>query len=265
MSFADQFFPVFLFVLLAIGELFWPDRPPGDLAFRRWLGNFLLFAFGAAFLLLLPLSAVLEALHQPGGPAGSFAGLARYLDLPPGLTILVSIVLLDAFAYGRHFLSHNVALLWRLHAPHHSDPELDITTTIRHHPADMLIGVIATGALVWLLGVPVEALVIHGLLDRAVQLPAHGNIRYPGFIDRTLSAVLVTPSFHRVHHSRSADETNSNYGQIFSFWDRLFGTSRSCTPPAAFGLDLFRDGRSQDLPHLLLQPLMRQSVAEAVR
>jgi sterol desaturase/sphingolipid hydroxylase (fatty acid hydroxylase superfamily) len=139
---------------------------------------------------------------------------------------------------------------------HHSDPEVDATTAIRHHPPEALAGVALMGAATGLVGVAPAAVALYAALDWTVQLIAHSNLRPVRGRVAWLGRVVVTPEFHRLHHSRRRVETDSNYGQVFAFWDLLFGTFRRAAGCIECGLDSFRDARSQSPHWLLVQPLL---------
>jgi sterol desaturase/sphingolipid hydroxylase (fatty acid hydroxylase superfamily) len=117
--------------------------------------------------------------------------------------------------------------LWLIHTVHHSDPHVDATTSLRHHPLDVLVTLAWQVGLMWLVGLPMWVLMLRGVVGVPIGLYQHANLRGPAALDRVLGAVIVTPAQHRLHHSPRVDETNANYGQMFSCWDRLFGTYRA--------------------------------------
>ena len=123
-----------------------------------------------------------------------------------------------------HRCQHAVPFLWRLHAMHHSDPDVDVTTSVRHHPIEYLIA----AALYWLalltLDVPVAAVVTHGLTVFAAAALTHGNTRLPEWLERLLQPVVITLDLHLIHHSIAYEEANANFGAVLSVWDRLFHT-----------------------------------------
>jgi sterol desaturase/sphingolipid hydroxylase (fatty acid hydroxylase superfamily) len=251
---------VLTFLVVAAAEVWRPLIPASDLTQRRWLGNFGVYIAGALMLWLPPVAMVSAAV----GASMEQFGLLRMVGLPDWLAIPLGMLLLDAAYYAVHRLYHSVGWLWRLHAVHHSDPELDVTTQVRHHPLETLIGTPLIVGATALLGVPPLAVVVYVWLETLVQALGHANLTLPRWVAR-LEAVLVTPDFHHLHHSTLAIETDSNYGQVFSVWDRLLGTFRPQTEgrPIALGLDGFRDERVQSVPWLLAQPLRNPSRAGA--
>jgi sterol desaturase/sphingolipid hydroxylase (fatty acid hydroxylase superfamily) len=123
-----------------------------------------------------------------------------------------------------HRCQHAVPFLWRFHALHHSDPDVDVTTSVRHHPIEY---VLATGfywVAVLALDIPVVVVLTHGLTVFAAAAVTHGNTRLPEWLERLLQPVVITLDLHLVHHSVSLDEANANFGAVLSVWDRLFGT-----------------------------------------
>jgi sterol desaturase/sphingolipid hydroxylase (fatty acid hydroxylase superfamily) len=163
--------------------------------------------------------------------------------------------------YGIHRLFHTVPLLWRAHRLHHSDPDVDIITELKHHPLEYLISGLLDVAAVVSLGLSPLVIVISALVAPAVSLMSHTNIKLPGHIDHSLRLLIVTPAMHRIHHSSYQPETDSNYSALFSFWDRLFGTyvekPRDGFEHMQLGLKEFRAERDLWLDRMLLQPFVK--------
>jgi sterol desaturase/sphingolipid hydroxylase (fatty acid hydroxylase superfamily) len=150
---------------------------------------------------------------------------SRQFGLPVWVQIIAGVVLLDFSAgYVAHRGLHLVPFLWRFHRVHHSDDFVDVTTTYRTHPVETVWRFLFVLVPVRLLGIPVQAVVIQRLVSAANGIFEHGNIRVWGPIDRVLSLLWVTPNVHKIHHSRERSETNSNYGNVLTIYDRLFGT-----------------------------------------
>jgi len=140
------------------------------------------------------------------------------------LGFATAFLLLDFLQYAVHRGQHAVPFLWRFHALHHSDPDVDVTTSVRHHPIEYLL---ATG-FYWLavlaLGIPAIVVLSHGLAMFAAAAVTHGNITLPGWLERLLRPLVITVDLHLVHHSIEFSRENWNYGAVLSIWDRLFGT-----------------------------------------
>ncbi len=241
------------FVLIAALET-WRQRANRDQSGQRWVTN--LGLFGIEQVLTLTSAGLLA------GWVASVAGrspLAEWTDgWPSWIALVFAVVVLDATAYLSHVLSHHVEPLWRLHAVHHGDHALDVTTTVRHHPLEMVPSAMAYGLSAGLFGLTVAHLAVYGTLSFVVQLIAHANLRLPRQAMRRAGFVLVTPELHALHHSRHPAETNSNYGNLFSVWDRMFGTLlyRLGSEPVAFGLDTYASARFRGLLGTLTQPFV---------
>jgi sterol desaturase/sphingolipid hydroxylase (fatty acid hydroxylase superfamily) len=132
--------------------------------------------------------------------------------------------LLDFLQYTVHRCQHGVPFLWRFHALHHSDPDVDVTTSVRHHPVEYLIAAAIFWLAVLALGIPGVIVFSHAMVVFALAALTHGNITLPEWLERLLRPVVITVDLHLVHHSISHDQANSNFGAVLSMWDRLFGT-----------------------------------------
>jgi sterol desaturase/sphingolipid hydroxylase (fatty acid hydroxylase superfamily) len=185
-----------------------------------WISNLILAA-----LILGPPVAFRDRL------VGTFGiGLPDWPIADTGLTFLAAFLLLDFLRYAVHRTEHAVPWLWRMHALHHSDPDVDVTTSVRHHPSEYLL----SSAIYWtalvVLDVPAGAALTYGLAVIATAALQHGNIRLPAPIERWLQPLFLTPDLHRVHHSIEQRGANANFGAVLSLWDRIFGTLTSLTP-----------------------------------
>jgi sterol desaturase/sphingolipid hydroxylase (fatty acid hydroxylase superfamily) len=183
-------------------------------------------------------------------------GLLRWASLDDLTATIVAVVALDLSFYGAHVAMHTVPALWRVHRVHHSDPALDVTSTIRQHPLEGLIRYAVMLACACVLGVGLHAFAIYRIASALNGLLEHANIRVPRRVDAVLSLVTTWPNLHKIHHSREPGETDTNYGNLFSWFDRLFGTftpsSRGET--VEVGLDGFDDARTQSTWGLLALP-----------
>ncbi len=144
---------------------------------------------------------------------------------PMGLALLIAgVVLLDFSTYVAHRAMHAVPFLWRFHRVHHADPLVDVTTTLRQHPGEGLVrfAFIALPTLVF--GLPLEVVAIYRLISTMNGLLEHTNVRLFGPLDRVLAWVVVSPDMHKVHHSEDPRESDSNFGNILSAFDRLLRT-----------------------------------------
>lgn len=151
-------------------------------------------------------------------------GLLHFFRLEPVSNLLVSVILLDLIAYGIHRLYHRVPFLWRFHRAHHSDLDLDSSTSLRFHLGETLITTGMKGLSVLGLGISPVGFVISETIALAAGLFSHGNFRLPRSLEPRLRLAIVTPTMHWIHHSCRPAEHNRNLGVVFSGWDRLFGT-----------------------------------------
>jgi sterol desaturase/sphingolipid hydroxylase (fatty acid hydroxylase superfamily) len=247
-----------VFFAVATWETLSPFRAPTASTGRRWMGHLaLLFATTWLVALLLPVSAVAVALALERSPYG----LLNRAWMPAWLACTLAILLLDFIRYGQHRLLHRVPLLWRLHKVHHSDPDYDLTTGLRFHPVEAAFTAVTQCAAVALLSPPPMAVFAGELLFLVQVHLVHGNIAFSEKIDHLLCGILVTPNLHAVHHAMSLSDQNSNYGGVFSIWDRLCRTLR--TRPTseragmAMGLEGYEGERGILWSTLFLLPFQR--------
>ena len=160
------------------------------------------------------------------------------------LEVVAGIVALDLSAYVAHVLLHKSALAWRFHRVHHSDREVDVTTAFRQHPGETLWRVAWQLPAIVILQLPLGVVALYLTLSSLNAQLEHANVRLPERIDRWLRTIFVTPDMHKVHHSCVQRETDSNYANLFSLWDRLFDTYNVPREPARYGLDDVDDPRT---------------------
>ncbi|MFE8070005.1 sterol desaturase family protein [Marinobacteraceae bacterium S3BR75-40.1] len=250
----------FFFSMLAIiatWEVVAARRPQRIHRRKRWPANLLIVALDTLTVrLLLPFTATGIALIASENGWGVFNGVAA----PMWLSIVVTVVVLDAAIYFQHRLFHAVPWLWRLHRMHHADLEFDVTTGLRFHPLEILLSMMIKTIMVLALGAPAVAVMTFEVLLNATALFNHGNVQLPRRIDRWLRLVVVTPDMHRVHHSIIRRETDSNFGFNLPWWDRLFGTYRDQPRKGhlrmTVGIEDFRTQRDLRLDRMLLQPFL---------
>lgn len=207
------------------------------------------FAFSAGAVVI---TALLNTYH---------AGLLPGHGVPLWASVVIGVVVLDYSSYLAHWLMHKVPNLWRVHRVHHSDPIVDVTTAYRQHPFEGMVRFLFTIAPAWALGLPAEAVAVYRLLSASNALLEHTNIKLWQPMDTAISILLVTPNMHKVHHSREQKETDSNYGNIFALYDRLFGsfTPTSRATAVTYGLDGFDHAELQTFRALLRLPFQPES------
>lgn len=153
-------------------------------------------------------------------------GILQWLpEMNPWLFALIGLLLLDLIgAYWVHLVEHKIKFLWRFHLIHHTDTWIDTTSANRHHPGESVIRFAFTVLGVVVVGSPMWLVFLYQSLSVVFSQFNHANIPLPKKLDKWLSYVIVSPDMHKVHHHYKLPYTDSNYGNIFSVWDRLFGT-----------------------------------------
>lgn len=187
-------------------------------------------------------------------------GLVKSAGLPLWLEIAVAVVLLDYTLYLWHILMHKVPILWRFHQPHHVDLDLDTSTAVRFHFAEMVISVPWRVAQIALIGVSPLALSIWQTATLIEVLFHHSNVRLPIGVERWLCRILVTPRMHGIHHSIVPEEQNSNWSSGLTVWDWLHGTLRLNVPQAeiTIGVPAYLDPKQVTLPKVVAMPFKEQ-------
>ena len=188
-------------------------------------------------------------------------GIINWLpEMPLWLYVVIGILLMDFIgAYLAHYVEHKVKPLWMIHLVHHTDHKVDTTTANRHHPIESLIRYVFTLAGVFIIGAPIGIVMLYQSMSLVATQFTHANIRLPKKVDNILSYVLVSPDMHKIHHHYVLPYTDSNYGNIFSVWDRLFGTyMKMDRDNIVYGVDVFPDEvKNSNLIELLKQPFQK--------
>ncbi|HKY91692.1 MAG TPA: sterol desaturase family protein [Nevskiaceae bacterium] len=225
-----------------------PQRP------LRWMGNFALVGIGTALTLAASLSATAAALWAERAELGLFNKYAW----PAAVEFAIAWLFLDLALYAQHRAFHEIRWLWPWHRVHHSDVEFDVTTGLRFHPGEVLLVQAWKIATVLALGAPWLAVLVYDVALSSFFVFAHANLRLPSALDRVLRLLVITPEFHRVHHSVHRDEHDRNYGNLLSIWDRLFRSyqadPRDGHRDMRIGLPGFRLPAQQRVMALLGQP-----------
>jgi sterol desaturase/sphingolipid hydroxylase (fatty acid hydroxylase superfamily) len=240
---------------VALWELATPRRKPLHARAARWPHNLGLLLVDAMVVRLLAPGAVIGvalAAEQRGW------GLLNALALPWWAALAIGVVLLDLLIYFQHVMFHAIPTLWRLHRVHHADQDFDVTTGVRFHPIEILFSTVIKCAGVAAIGAPAVAVLVFEVLLNATSMFNHANASLPGWAERWVRWLVVTPDMHRVHHSALYDESSSNFGFNLPWWDRLCGTYRAQPrlghDAMTIGVDAFRSAEDLRLDHLLIQP-----------
>ena len=252
---AASFFGIF--IVVALWEVVGPRRKLSVSKGLRWINNLGIVFFNTLLLrFLAPLMAVGLAIMAEE----ENWGLLNNIAINSYVKMFLAVLILDLIIYLQHVMFHTVPWLWRLHRMHHTDLDFDVTTGSRFHPIEIILSMIIKMLIVAALGAPPVAVVIFEVLLNATAMFNHGNIRIHINADRILRLLVVTPDMHRVHHSVKPDETNSNYGFNFPWWDRLLGTYKAQPEDnhlkMTIGLNQFRESRYLRFHWLLIQPFV---------
>jgi sterol desaturase/sphingolipid hydroxylase (fatty acid hydroxylase superfamily) len=153
-------------------------------------------------------------------------GILQWLpNMPLWLFAILGLLFLDLVgAYFVHWTEHKVKWMWRFHLVHHSDTHVDTTSANRHHPGESVFRFVFTTLGVVLVGAPMWLVFLYQSMSVLLSQFNHANLVIPKSLDNALSWVIVSPDMHKVHHHYTLPYTDSNYGNIFSIWDRIFGT-----------------------------------------
>lgn len=212
---------VVLFCIFALSEWLRPRRPLTAKKTTRWFTNWTIVVLDSVFVrLLFPLVAVGTALWA----SKNGYGILNLLNVPFLPAAIISFFILDFAIWFSHLASHKIPIIWRVHRMHHSDVDIDVSTALRFHPIEIAISMLFKMAVVALLGAPAISVILFEIVLNGGAMFNHSNTRLPLWLDRYIRWFFVTPDMHRVHHSTETNETDSNYGFNFSFWDRMFGT-----------------------------------------
>lgn len=255
---------MFIIALAMVAEMMWPRRTLGGRLAWRWSNNFSLAAISwsinavVASGVILLLSRWTELTHF---------GLLQRLGWGFWPSLALVLVITQLMGYVTHVLFHNVSWLWPLHAIHHSDVDVDVSTSYRHHPLEALVFLPVIAVVVLLLGMPLAVALAYQVFRILLSAFSHTNVRLSPALDRWLSKFIVTPDYHRVHHSSDQNYTNSNYGSLVPWFDYLFGTAKyrnfSLHEEFELGLEQGRSDKANRVDQLILG--LRQFTARASR
>jgi sterol desaturase/sphingolipid hydroxylase (fatty acid hydroxylase superfamily) len=249
-------------LVLGLWEAFLPRRiiqSPLPVRLGSHLTLFLL-AFGLSLIVLpLPIFAFAMAMEKTEW------GLWVAAHIPWYIRFFASLLILDFVYYAVHIAFHSFGPLWRVHSIHHSDVDFDLTTGLRSHPLEPLLRCAAQFAVIAVVAAPAAVVLFYSWLSVAHSLFAHLNVTLPRKLDQILRFAIITPQFHELHHSIRLAEQKSNYGEIFPWWDRLFGTANEWPTQGTslrFGLDESQSKPTLNPMRILVNPFVPESRAE---
>lgn len=241
---------VVFFLLL---EMLWPRLPEAEGTAQRWLSN-----LGLTFLNHFMLGWLAPLAYGLASVWGFTLAQGVLSHWPFWASLAVMLVVLELMQYSLHRLLHTVPWLWRLHAVHHCDLGVDVTTAHRHHPLEALISFSITLPVLLLLAPAQSVILVASLFQILLALWSHSNLYVPEPLDRWLRYLIVTPDFHRLHHHSSQRYTDSNYSLALPWFDYLFGTATRVSftdqLQICLGLEYFRNDADGGLMRLLLMP-----------
>lgn len=187
-------------------------------------------------------------------------GLIHLLRCPGWAGFTIGFLLLDLSFYYWHVLNHKVAVLWRFHNVHHIDPDLDVSTGFRFHFGEVLLSTLFRVVQVSLIGISFATFAIYEAVFQANTLFHHSNLRLPIRLERWLNKMLVTPRMHGIHHSQVQRETNSNFGVVFPWWDRLHKTLglNISQSKIAIGIPGYASSDDNNLWSTFIMPFIKQ-------
>jgi sterol desaturase/sphingolipid hydroxylase (fatty acid hydroxylase superfamily) len=244
------------FALLGVLEALFPAMPHSAERSQRWPTNLGLGLVNMAIVPLAPVTtiAATEWAHT------ARVGLFNVVEAPWWMAALATLSMCSLASYGVHLLMHKVPLLWKVHRVHHLDTHLDVSTTLRSHPLEIAVKILVLVPISIVFGLTPVVVIAYQMIEGLVDAFSHANVELPHQLDRSLRWLLITPNMHSIHHSSYQPETDSNYGQVFSVWDRLFGTytaeANTSRRHREVGLREIRDQRTASFWWQLKSPLL---------
>jgi sterol desaturase/sphingolipid hydroxylase (fatty acid hydroxylase superfamily) len=255
----DKLLPIIFFAFPLALIVFEKLHSSHSLLTKRDVSIFMLLGIGEFFTWLLKAFAVLLFVNFLA-PFEIFS--LSNLSVPRYLSIVISFLFVDFSGYFTHWLSHKISVLWKLHKLHHSDRTVDTITTFFHHPLEGVANFLLNTLIFVLFDVPVPVILLYGVVASIHAPLTHFKILLPEKWNKIVSFLIVTPNFHRIHHSLDMKEGNSNFGIIFPYWDKLFGTYISKTSAQMktikFGINLRESPNRNSLKEYLINPFIRR-------
>ncbi len=182
-------------------------------------------------------------------------GVLQWLSLPIIVQLILGLLILDFIgAWLIHYIEHHVTWMWKFHVVHHTDHHVDTTTANRHHPGESVIRFVFAILATIVAGAPMWLVFLYQSMSVVLSQFNHANITLPRWLDRTLVTIFCTPNMHRVHHHYRMPYSDSNYGNIFSFWDRIFQTFRRVdNKKLIYGCDTYMGEKESDNIGMMLK------------
>jgi len=212
-----------LFIMFLLENLI-PRRPKVKPILKRWVINFSLIFIGTVLVrVVLPIIPIEIARINELNNTGILNALNMNKAYPL-LSFFIGFLILEVSIYFQHRVFHFVPILWRIHSVHHLDRDLDASTGNRFHPIEIFFSLILKIMVVYIIGISAFTVFVFEIMLNASSIFNHSNIKIHDKLESVLRRFIVTPDFHRIHHSVYLEESNTNFGFIFTFWDYLFNT-----------------------------------------
>lgn len=247
---------VIVFLLL---ELRFSYREPSVSKLRRWLANLPLSIVNGVVYHLLFAASITLLLSQSESMQH---GLLQSYPMPQWLQVVLGIFILDFVIYTWHLLNHVVPLFWRFHRVHHSDMNMDVSTANRFHLGELLLSGLLRLATIYVFGIPLLAYILFEIFVNISIQFHHSSLKVSPVFERVWVLLFVPPFLHRIHHSVKIKERDSNYGVIFSIWDRFLGTLTKKTDQDSIliGIGSHRNFEKLGFWQLWLMPFTRKTI-----
>lgn len=242
--------------------------PKFDMAYRKWQHAGINIFFTLTTIVVNFVMAFVLLMAADHAVKNDFGILNWLPQINSWMYTILGLLLLDLIgAYLAHYVQHKTAVLWRFHLIHHTDTWIDTTSANRHHPGESVIRFIFTTLAVWVVGSPMWMVFLYQSLSVVFSQFNHANISLPMRLDKILSWFIVSPDMHKVHHHYQMPFTDSNYGNIFSVWDRLFRTFKVMRKQdIIYGVDThMKPEEHNNLKNLLQIPFQKKHKASAAQ
>ena len=242
-------------VIFLLFELIKPYRPDTVPKWKRWLINLGMSAFNSVVLQVIFAGVIIRTSMYV---TEHRIGALNHLDLPWWGNTLITLIFMDFMLYVWHLLNHEVPLLWRFHRVHHTDLNMDVSTATRFHLGELAVSAVIKASLVYLIGADLlGVLVFESALVLCAQFH-HSSLRVPQGFEKWFWLLFVPPSMHRIHHSVKIRERDSNYGTVFSVWDRIMGTMVTGVEQSKIiiGVGGHHQESKLNIHHLLVMPFL---------